>query len=137
MKTVQADSFGMHLNLGMMVVLECFVVALPLTLVASCLQCIIAAFARGFREAQGYASMLVFIPMIPSFWLVFSPVKEEFWMSCVPLLSQVVLLNSLIRDEALPALWIASSWGSTLLLGVVLSLVAASLYNRPNMIFSD
>jgi sodium transport system permease protein len=137
MKTVRADSFGFQLNLDLWVVLQCFIVALPLTLVASCLQCIIAAFARGFREAQGYASMLVFIPMIPSFWLIFSPVKEEFWMSCVPLLSQVMLLNNLIRGESLPALWIASSWASTLLLGALLSLVAASLYNRPRMIFTN
>ena len=136
METIPAESFGFHLSLDWPVVLQCFFVVLPLTLVASCLQCILAAFARGFREAQSYGSMLMFLPMIPSFWLIFSPAKEEFWMSWVPLLSQVVLLNKLIRGEDFPALWIAASWCSTLLLGGVLSVIAASLYNRPRMIFA-
>ena len=137
MMTVPAESFGFQINLDWWVISQCFIIALPLTLVASCLQCIIAAFAKGFREAQGYASVLVFIPMVPSFWLIFSPVKEQLWMSTVPLLSQVVLLNNLIRGEALPFSWVVYSWGTTLLLGVALSVVAAGLYNRPRMIFAE
>jgi sodium transport system permease protein len=137
MLTVPAAALGFQINLDWPVVGQCFLIALPLTIVASCLQCIIAAAAKGFREAQGYASMLVFIPMIPSLWLIFSPVKEEFWMSTVPLLSQVVLLNNLIRGEALQWSWLVSSWLGTLALGALLCVVASSLYNRPRMIFTN
>jgi sodium transport system permease protein len=137
MMTVPAQSMGLQVNLGWSVVALCFLVALPLTLVASSLQCIIAAFARGFREAQGYASMLVFVPMVPSMWLVFSPVKEALWMSAVPMFSQVVILNKLIRGEALAPLWIPVSLATSLALAAVLCLIAARLYNRPGMIFTD
>jgi sodium transport system permease protein len=137
MLTVPTDTLGFAINLDWPVIAMCFFIALPVTLIASCLQCIIAAFARGFREAQGYASFLVFIPMVPSVWLLYSPVKEQAWMSAVPMLSQVMLLNTLIRDEALPWLWVLYSWTGSLLLGAGLCFVAASLYNRPRMIFTD
>lgn len=137
MKTIPVAELGFELNLGWPVVFLCMFITLPLTLIASCLQSIIAAFAKGFREAQGYASMVVFIPMVPSFWLNFNPVKEELWMSTVPLLSQVVLLNQLIRGEELVSLWLLNSWLSTLALGALLALIATRLYNRPKMIFSD
>jgi sodium transport system permease protein len=137
MLTVPTDTLGFTINLDWPVIAMCFFIALPVTLIASCLQCIIAAFARGFREAQGYASFLVFIPMVPSVWLLYSPVKEQAWMSAVPMLSQVMLLNTLIRDEALPWQWMLYSWTGSLLLGAGLCFVAASLYNRPRMIFTD
>jgi sodium transport system permease protein len=137
MLTVPTDTLGFAINLDWPVIAMCFFIALPVTLIASCLQCIIAAFARGFREAQGYASFLVFIPMVPSVWLLYSPVKEQAWMSAVPMLSQVMLLNTLIRDEALPWQWVLYSWTGSLLLGAGLCFVAASLYNRPRMIFTD
>jgi sodium transport system permease protein len=137
MMTVPTETLGFEFNLDWPVIISCFFIALPLTLVASCLQCIIAAFARGFREAQGYASFLVFIPMVPSVWLLYSPIKEQAWMSGVPMLSQVMLLNRLIRNEPLPLEWIAYSWCGSLLLGACLCLVAAGLYNRPAMIFTN
>jgi sodium transport system permease protein len=137
MMTVPTETLGFEFNLDWPVIICCFFIALPLTLVASCMQCIIAAFARGFREAQGYASFLVFIPMVPSVWLLYSPIKEQAWMSAVPMLSQVMLLNRLIRNETLPLEWIAYSWCGSLLLGACLCLVAAGLYNRPAMIFTD
>ncbi len=137
MMTVPTETLGFEFNLDWPVIIACFFIALPLTLVASSLQCIIAAFARGFREAQGYASFLVFIPMLPSVWLLYSPVKEQAWMSAVPMLSQVMLLNRLIRNETLPVEWIVYSWCGSLLLGACLCLVAAGLYNRPRMIFTD
>jgi sodium transport system permease protein len=136
MGTIPVASMGLQLRLGWSEVVLVFFIALPLSLVASCLQCIIAAFARGFREAQGLASLLVFIPMLPSFWLIVSPSREEAWMSFVPLLSQVVMINSLIRGEGLAMSWLANSWLTTLGLGVLLCFAAASLYNRPRMILS-
>lgn len=137
MMTVPTARLGFDINLGWPVIGLCFIITLPVTLVASCLQCIIAAFARGFREAQGYASFLIFIPMVPSIWLLYSPVKEQAWMATVPMLSQAMLINTLIRDEALPWDWLLYSWGGSLLLGAGLCFVAASLYNRPRMIFTD
>jgi sodium transport system permease protein len=137
MMTVSTDGLGFDINLDWSIIGMCFIIALPLTLIASCLQCIIAAFAKGFREAQGYASFLIFIPMVPSMWLLYSPVKEQAWMSAVPMLSQAMLINTLIRDELVPWSWVLYSWSGSLLLGAGLCFVAASLYNRPRMIFTD
>lgn len=137
MQTVPASALGFQINLGWPVIASCFLIAWPLTLIASCGQCILAAFARGFREAQAYASILTFIPMAPSLWLSLSPVKEQFWMSAVPLLSQVVLLNSTVRGDSVPPLWLASSWLGSLALGLALCWVASGLYNRPGLVVSN
>ncbi|MCX2980400.1 ABC transporter permease [Halieaceae bacterium IMCC14734] len=137
MQTIPAAAMGFQINLGWAVIAQCFLIAWPLTLIASCGQCILAAFARGFREAQAYASILTFVPMAPSLWLSLSPVKEQFWMTAVPLLSQVVLLNSTVRGDSVPLLWLATSWLGSLTLGLALCWVASGLYNRPGLVVSN
>ena len=39
--------------------------------------------------------------------------------------------------ETVPALWLALSFGGALLLGLILAAIAATLYNRPKLIFTS
>ena len=49
----------------------------PLVLLASTLQTLIAAFAKSYREAQTYLSLLMLLPMIPSAMLAVLPLKAQ------------------------------------------------------------
>ncbi|UTW45779.1 ABC transporter permease [bacterium SCSIO 12696] len=124
-------------NLSPRVLLSCFAVVLPVALIASSLQTIIAAFSKGFREAQTYLSFLQLVPMVPGIWLMVSPLKEQFWMSWVPLLSQSVIINQLIKGETIELTWALSCIASSALLGLLLAVVAARLYSRPNLVFNS
>ena len=55
----------------------------------------------------------------------------------VPLLSQNVLVYELIRGEVVSGAWIGLSMLSTTGLGLLLAVVAATLYNRPRLIFGS
>lgn len=133
---IPAASLNIRFHLSPVVLGWCFLLLVPVALVASGLQTIIAAFAKGFREAQTYLSLLMLAPMLPTMWLFLSPVKEQDWMAAVPLLAQSVLINNLIRGEEINLQWAAVSTFVAMLLGGALCLVAARLYHRPRMVFS-
>jgi hypothetical protein len=57
-------------------------------------------------------------------------------MMNIPLFSQNLLIGELIRDEAVALSWYGMSIASTLVIGLVLAAMAATLYNRPKLIFS-
>ena len=127
----------MALNLDFRVAGIAFLLVSPVALMAAGLLIILASFAKSYREAQSYMGLVILIPMIPSFWILIDPTRTETWMTLVPLLSQNVLILELVRGEPLNAMWLMFSIGSTLLLALVLALVAATLYNRPKLIFTS
>ncbi len=93
-------------------------VLLPLGLFASAGQMVMALFARTYKEAQTYLSMMMMVPMLPAAFLSISPIETKAWMMLVPVLGQTVLLNDVLRGEALHGSWIA-------LAGVVSAAAAA------------
>ena len=46
-------------------------------------------------------------------------------------------ISYVIRDEAVSLGWYGMSIASTLLIGLVLAVIAATLYNRPKLIFGS
>ena len=128
---------GMNLDLGLYQLLIMFLALLPLAVVASAIQTIIASFSKTFKEAQTYVGMLILIPMIPSMLLMFLSVKEKLWMMTVPILSQNLIINQIIRGEDPGWLAILVTIFSTLFFGMMLAWIAVRLYNKESMLFAD
>ncbi|MCC5887241.1 MAG: ABC transporter permease [Gammaproteobacteria bacterium] len=137
LKLLPTAQMDMALNLDWKVALTAFVLVLPVALLASGLLIILAAFAKSFREAQSYLGLVMFIPMIPSFWILINPSRLETWMTWVPLLSQSILILEMVRGETIEAVWMLTSFASTGALALLLAIIAGSLYNRPGLIFGD
>ena len=96
----------------------------------------LAAFAKSYREAQGYLPMLMFLPMIPTLFLMISPVKTQLWMLAVPFLGQNQLILRILRKEAiLPVEW-AVCLGVGFLIAGIVWFVAARLYHREQLAIS-
>ena len=55
-----------------------------------------AAFSKGYREAQTYLGILMLVPVLPSVLLSVMPVKTVAWMYAVPLLGQQVGITELL-----------------------------------------
>ena len=87
------------LALGTGDALRILALLIPLALFAPALQMLIALFARSFKEAQTYLSLLMFLPTIPGFLFAFQRVDTEPWMHTVPVLAQQVLIGGLLRGE--------------------------------------
>ncbi|MGH8172519.1 MAG: ABC transporter permease, partial [Rhodanobacteraceae bacterium] len=68
---------GMSLEIGTHFALMTMLVMLPLVVLIATLQTLAAAFAKSFREAQTYLSLLMFVPAVPTMMLSLFPVKTQ------------------------------------------------------------
>lgn len=130
-------AFGMDLTLGLETLLKILVVVSPVAILAAALLTLLASFAKSYREAQSYTGLVILIPMVPSLIFMANPVKAESWMMNVPLFSQNMLIGEIIRDQSVPLAWYTMSIASTLVIGLALAVIAASIYNSPKLIFSS
>lgn len=129
-------AFGVDLSITIEGLLRILLVISPVAVLAASLLTVLAAFAKTYREAQSYSGLVIMIPLIPSLIFMTNPVRPETWMMSIPLFSQNVLIGEIVRGEAVPLLWFAMSFGSTLIIGLALAAIAATLYNRPRLIFT-
>lgn len=130
------EKLGMTIDLGFKNITILALVLAPLAVMAASLQTIVATFSKSFKEAQTYVGILIIVPMIPSIALMLLPVKEKLWMMAVPILSQNLIINQIMRGESVAATSIIVAILGSLLIGVVLALAAIKLYNRENLLFS-
>jgi sodium transport system permease protein len=88
---------------------------LPLTLLASSAQMLVATYARSFKEAQTLLSLLLFVPMIPGMVMAFVPFDGSTLWRAVPVMGQHLMLDSILRGEGLSAVdWLLSVVGVAL-----------------------
>jgi sodium transport system permease protein len=108
-------------------------VVLPIALLGAAVLTALAAFARSHREAQSYLPLLIFVPMLPTLYLMVAPVKTQAWMLAVPFLGQNQLILRVLRGEPVaPQEW-ALSLGSGLALVALAWWLAARLYHREQL----
>jgi sodium transport system permease protein len=124
------ERFGMSVNFGPLVALTVIVFCLPLVPVGAAFMTIVAAFTRSYREAQTYLGLVLLVPTLPLAFAGVLGLKPTAGLMAVPSLSQHFLITSLLRDEPIPAGFLALSVGVTLAVGAVLVFIAGRLYHR-------
>jgi sodium transport system permease protein len=112
---------------------QLFLIILPIVLLGATLLTALAAFARSYREAQGYLPLLMFLPMIPTLVLMVAPVRTQLWMLAVPFLGQNQLILRVLRSEPISALDWAVSLGASFAVVAAVWFVAARLYHREQL----
>jgi sodium transport system permease protein len=133
---VPVDVVDMSIEVAPAALLRLFVVVLPVALLGAAVLTALAAYARSHREAQGYLPLLVFLPMIPTLFLMVAPVKTQLWMLAVPFLGQNQLILRILRGESITAVEWAVNLGSTLALVALVWVVAGRLYHREHLAVS-
>ncbi|NND43871.1 MAG: ABC transporter permease [Xanthomonadales bacterium] len=136
MPYMPTGSLGIDLTLDARTVGGILLIVAPVAILAAALLTLLATFAKTFREAQSYMGLVILIPMIPSILFMANPVKPETWMMPIPMFSQNLLIGEFIRGEAVPLEWLGLSVGGTLVIGLLLAAFAATLFNRPGVVFS-
>lgn len=130
------EKLGLVVKLGPAECALLFLIVCPLALVGAGLLTSVAAFSKGFREAQTYTTLLIILPAIPTMLMALNPVKPAEWMYAVPIMSHQLLIEQTVRGESLNPMHLATSIGATLLLGVAIAMVAARLYHREHLAIS-
>ena len=127
-KRVPLQDLGVKVSLDMVAAAGMVGAVLPLTLLASALQMLVATFARSFKEAQTYLQLLMTLPMIPGMMLALSPIQSQTWMFAVPVLGQELLVSEMMRGEPLGVLpFVLSTVGCVVLAAVCLSAISRLL----------
>ena len=135
MRFVPLEQLDVQLSLGTrQLLLMCIAVA-PLALFASAVQMFVATFARSFKEAQTYVSLLIFVPIIPSTVLQFYPLQSTGWMMLVPALSHHLLLVDVMGGEPVMALSVATSAVATTLLAIGFLALTSRLLQQEKIVF--
>ena len=130
-------ALGVDLNLSMTAVGGILLAVSPVVILAAAMLTTLAALAKSLREAQSYMGLVFMIPMIPSLIFMVNPMKPETWMMAIPMFSQNLLIGEFVRGESVSTLWLAMSMGSTLVIGLMFAAIAATLFNRPRIVFSS
>jgi sodium transport system permease protein len=126
---------GFPMSVSLTSLWKIFWICLPMVLLASGLQMILASFTRSFKEAQTYLSFLPLVMGMPSAFLMFLPVKTNPWIMLIPSYAQGLLINQVMRGEAIDSVHILISAAATLVLAVVTVIVSIRLYQRESLLF--
>jgi sodium transport system permease protein len=131
---VPLEDLGMAPNFGPREVLIAFLFLLPFTLVGAALMTLVASFTKSYKEAQTWVSVVLLAPTLPILVVSILMVRATTALMLIPALSQHLLVVGLIKNEPLNLMDIAVSVVSTLLAGVLLTLVSARLYRREGLL---
>jgi sodium transport system permease protein len=130
LRFVPLERLGMHANFGPSVALTVVAAMLPFVLLGASLMTIVASFTRSYREAQSWLTAVLLVPTVPIVFAAIYQVRPEASLMWVPSLGQHLIIQTLLRDEPLPASFVAISAGATLAFGLAAAWIAGRLYRR-------
>lgn len=131
--TLPLEKLGFQYRLTMSQLLRAVVVALPLIALATILQLLVSLFAKSFKEAQTYISLLVMVPVALSYYVLFSDVQQG-WQSWVPVMGPLVAMETIFSDRAAPGQCLIAC-AASLLLAVALAWVLVGQLKREKIIY--
>ena len=126
---------GFKMRIGQDVLLNIFWLCIPMVLLASALQMVVATFTRSFKEAQTYLSFLPLMLGLPGAFMGFLPVKSSLTAMLVPTYGQSILINQFLRAETIQPDNITLVSATTLALALLLLLISMRLYGREQILF--
>ncbi len=130
------DKLGLALQIGPKFGVLTMFVMLPLVVLIASMQTLAAAFAKTFREAQTYLSLLMIVPAVPTLLLSLFPFKTQLWMYAVPLMGQQITITRLIRGDSVMPNELALCFVSTAFAAVVVYAITASVYRGERLAIS-
>lgn len=133
---IPTDKLGMEVHLGPAFALHVLLLQLPLIVLLGALQSLVAAFAKSYREAQTYLSLLMMVPILPSIFLMVMPLKPQDWMYAVPLLGQHLGILDLVRGDGVGTVPLALCLAGTSLAALIAALVTMQLYRSERLAIS-
>lgn len=131
---VDLGGLGISTELRTMQVLAILAVGLPFTLFAAGMLTLVASYAKSYKEAQTYLSIVMLVPLIPV--IVGTVMKADLTLAgaLIPGFSQHLLIMEIIKGESVTAPHLLASAGTTLLAGGVMIAGAVALYRSERIL---
>lgn len=128
------EYLGIRIALNVFTLFLIFLICVPIALLASAIQMLVASFTSSTKEAGTYLPFIALIPSLPGIALAFFPIKPDLWTMLIPTFGQQILINQLMRMEPVDSMNIVTSTVMTLVLSTILTLMAIWLYERERII---
>jgi sodium transport system permease protein len=130
------ERIGMVLQIGPRFLVCTLFVMLPLAMLLASLQTMVSAYAKSYREAQTYLSLLMLVPVIPTLMLSLMPFKPLLWMYAVPLMGQQITITRLLRGDAVPLSALLLCFVCTAIAALLVYFLTARIYRSERLAIS-
>ncbi|MFK8052377.1 MAG: ABC transporter permease [Woeseiaceae bacterium] len=134
LKFVPLQQLGMSVNFGAKQVITAFIVTVPFALIGAALMTVVSSFTKSFKEAQSYTTITMLIPTLPIIAAAVNNLKPSLAWMTVPSMSQHLLILDLVKGEALNMTFVAVSIGTSIIVGILLTLIAIQFYKREGLL---
>ncbi len=131
---VPFERIGMALEIDVGQLLAVLFISSPLIFFAAALLTMVASFAKSYKEAQTYLTIVVLVPTLPLIVAQLLNVETTLGIMFVPSLSQSNLMADIIKNEPVQFLHVVTSMATTSLYAALLAGVAVWLYRREHIL---
>ena len=125
---------GMSLQIGFAECAAIFAVAVPLIVLGAALLTVVASFARTYKEAQTYLTIVILVPTLPLIITQMLNLRPTTMLMLLPSFSQASLITRIIEGSALPWAHVAASVAATAVAAAALIWLAVALYRRERLL---
>lgn len=125
---------GIRTELDIRQVLGILAVALPFSLFAAGLLTLVASYAKSYKEAQTYLSLVMLVPLVPV--IIGTVMQTDLSLTgvLVPGFSQHLIILEIVKGMEFPAIYLLYSAGTTLLAAVLMTLGAIWFYRSERIL---
>jgi sodium transport system permease protein len=134
MPFVPLHRIGMSLEISLPTMAAIFLISIPLMLFGAALLTVVASFAKSYKEAQTYLTLVILVPTVPLIITQLMSVKSSTALMSVPSLSQALLINELISGATINPLHVGVSVICTTLAAALIARLAIYLYSRERIL---
>lgn len=128
------EMLGIRLGFDAVTLTLILLLCLPVVLLASAIQTLVASFTKTVKEANTHLPYIALIASLPGALITFLPVKPTLWMMLTPILGQQVLMNQILRSEPVSAMNVLIASLGTLLVSVGFTFIAVKFYESERIL---
>jgi len=125
---------GMSLEITLATCVSIFLISIPLMLFGAALLTVVASFAKSYKEAQTYLTLVILVPTLPLIVTQLMNVEASIVLMSVPSLSQSLLINDLISSAPIDPSYVVVSAVCTSIAAALLAWLATYLYSRERIL---
>jgi sodium transport system permease protein len=135
MRRVPWHDLGIRFTVTDGALLSLLALVLPVALLLSAVVLFASTFARSFKEAQSYLSMLMLLPMVPGIVSTMYPLSNRPWLAPVPVLGQYALAADVLGGKPPSPVFYVIAGVSAVGCALVLVSLTARLLRRESIVF--
>jgi sodium transport system permease protein len=135
MRRVPWHDLGIRFTVSDASLLSLLALVLPLAFMLGALLMFASTFARSFREAQSYLSMLMLLPMLPGIVTTMYPLSNRPWLSPIPIVGQYALAADVLGGHSPRPVFYLIAAASAMACAMLLVGLTGRLLRRESIVF--